>query len=84
VTQADLLRAMRGFKGFKAVTSKKLVQEELSWHRTSYHTKPARAPDLLPGLDLDSYPENVQVPGDDDKFWRNYGYDPHEDEGSSH
>lgn len=74
-TEVELLRAMRTYKGCKAITSKKLVQEELEWRRRSYRAKPARHHDLLPGLDLDSYPENVQVSQDGDEPWHNY--DPH-------
>lgn len=61
-SEYELLRAMQSFKGFKAVTSKKLVQEELQWHQSSYRVKRSKTSDLLPGFDLDSYPENRQVP----------------------
>jgi len=75
-TEADLLRAMRAYKGFKAITSKKLVQAELEMRRRLFRDrKKVASYDLLPGLDLDSYPENVQVSLDGSEPWDNDEWD---------
>jgi hypothetical protein len=77
-SEAELLKAMRRFKGAKAVTSKKLVQAALNARKP----KKVKTADLLPGFDLDSYPENRQVSEHDSKFWSDSSGDwPEEDPG---
>lgn len=59
-TEADLLLAMSSCGKFRAVTSKKLVQEEIQYERYLENLRLKAAKDLV----LDRYPEIMQVSED--------------------